>query len=203
MSDLRTVAVLFARRDSVYKTLPGTDVWDEDRDALKWPGGAPVVAHPPCRLWGGLSHFSSAPISEKFLAIWSVRQIRTYGGVLEHPSTSRLFSKTALAPDWPLPIGGERDSFGGFTVKMPQWWFGHKAEKMSYFYVCGINAKDLPDIALKLGEAEWVVKSALGLKRSLERGEKPQITKPEREHTPVALAEWLLETARRCNPPKP
>ncbi len=36
----QTVAVLFARQDSVYKQLPGTDVWDIDRDARKWPGGA-------------------------------------------------------------------------------------------------------------------------------------------------------------------
>lgn len=26
----------------------------------------------------------------------------------------------------------------------------------------------------------------------------PSITKPEREHTPPALAEWLVELARRC-----
>lgn len=48
----QTVAVLFARADSTYKTLPGTDVWDIERNAKLWPGGAPVVAHPPCRAWG-------------------------------------------------------------------------------------------------------------------------------------------------------
>jgi hypothetical protein len=50
---MREVAVLFARADSIYKTLAGCDVWDEARDALKWPGGAPIIAHPPCRAWGG------------------------------------------------------------------------------------------------------------------------------------------------------
>ena len=43
------VAVLFARADSIYKTLPGCDVYDIKRDARTWPGGCPVVAHPPCR----------------------------------------------------------------------------------------------------------------------------------------------------------
>lgn len=43
------VAVLFARQDSHYKSIAGVDVWDIDRDARKWPGGMPVVAHPPCR----------------------------------------------------------------------------------------------------------------------------------------------------------
>lgn len=40
------VAVLFARADSVYKTLPGCDVWDEARDARRWTGGVPLVAQP-------------------------------------------------------------------------------------------------------------------------------------------------------------
>ena len=39
-----TVAVLFARADSVYKTMPGVDVWDEARDARQWPGSGPAVA---------------------------------------------------------------------------------------------------------------------------------------------------------------
>lgn len=49
-----TVAALFVRADSVYKTMPGVDAWDEARDARGWPGGCAVVAHPPCRLWGKL-----------------------------------------------------------------------------------------------------------------------------------------------------
>lgn len=48
------VAVLFARSDSVYKSIPGCDVWDINRDARNWKGGAPIVAHPPCRAWGGI-----------------------------------------------------------------------------------------------------------------------------------------------------
>jgi len=46
-------AVLFARADSIYKQLD-CDVWDQERDALRWPGGASIVAHPPCRSWGRL-----------------------------------------------------------------------------------------------------------------------------------------------------
>lgn len=47
----RDVAALFCRADSHYKALPAVDVWDEARDARCWPGGAPLVAHPPCRRW--------------------------------------------------------------------------------------------------------------------------------------------------------
>ena len=35
------ISVLFARSDSVYKALPGCDVWDQERNALFWPGGNP------------------------------------------------------------------------------------------------------------------------------------------------------------------
>ena len=33
----------------------GFDCWDIERNALNWPGGNPIVAHPPCRAWGQLS----------------------------------------------------------------------------------------------------------------------------------------------------
>jgi len=74
------VAVLFARADSVYKTLPLADVWDIERDARKWPGGCPVVAHPPCRAWGRLRKFAHPRKGERQLAVWAVRQVRTWGG---------------------------------------------------------------------------------------------------------------------------
>ncbi|WP_255347922.1 hypothetical protein [Xanthomonas sp. NCPPB 1128] len=38
------VAVLFARADSVYKTLPGCDVYDMERDARTFAGGMQVAA---------------------------------------------------------------------------------------------------------------------------------------------------------------
>lgn len=43
-----TVAALFVRADGNYKAMPGVDAWDMERDARLWPGGCPVVAHPPC-----------------------------------------------------------------------------------------------------------------------------------------------------------
>jgi hypothetical protein len=75
----------------------------------------------------------------------------------------------------------------------PQHWWGHKAEKATWFYVVGCEPGDVPALPLVLGEAAYVVQSR---KRQDYR---PHITKAEREHTPPALAEWLVELARRCD----
>lgn len=113
-----TVAVLFARADSHYKALAGVDVWDAERDARRWPGGCPVVAHPPCRAWGQLRALANPRPDEKALAIYAVEQVRKFGGVLEHPKNSTLW------PTLGLPRPGERDEFGGWTLPIYQMWWG-------------------------------------------------------------------------------
>lgn len=194
------VAVLFARADSVYKTLPGCDVYDIERDARTWPGGAPVVAHPPCRAWGRFAHMAKPRPGERDLAPWAVEQVRTWGGVLEHPLGSRLWAELGL------PAPGQRDGFGGFTVPICQHWFGHRAEKRTLLYVVGIEPRDLPDVHFKLGEASHVIAQGRQARPDLGRGRlkkgvpgwRPEVTPREREHTPEALAVWLVELARRC-----
>ncbi len=183
-------AVLFARGDSIYKTMD-CDVWDAERNALNWPGGAPVVAHPPCRLWGALHQLSTAPAEERDLAFFAVRAVREWGGVLEHPARSRLWQAAGL------PQPGERDQWGGFTLSVAQWWWGHKAEKWTWLYVCGIKPLDLPPIPLRIGEASHCIAQSSRRQRLKLR---PEVTKAEREHTPPALAEWLLSVARLALP---
>lgn len=188
---MKTVAVLFARADSVYKTMPGCDVWDIDRDARRWPGGGPAVAHPPCRAWGSLRHFAKPRPDEKELAIWAVEQVQRWGGVLEHPNASTL---------WPvagLPAPGCIDAHGGFTLPIWQSWFGHRADKATRLYIVGCSPLDIPTFPLKLGLATHVVSPSKNI-RAGDWNYRPQLRKDEREHTPPALAEWLVELARRC-----
>lgn len=191
------VAELFARADSNYKTMPQCDVWDAERDARKWPGGAPVVAHPPCRAWGQLRALANPRPDEKALAIFAVNQVRTFGGVLEHPKNSTL---------WPvagLPAPGRRDEFGGWTLPIFQNWFGHRAEKPTLLYIVGCEPADIPPLPLVLGDATHVIGSS-GRRRDggrLHKGDagwRPEVTKAEREHTPPALAAWLVQLAERC-----
>lgn len=192
MSPARNVAVLFARSDSIYKTFEGVDVWDAERDARLWAGGAAVVAHPPCRAWGRLRAFANPRPDEKDLAVWAVDQVRRFGGVLEHPAHSTLWAAAGL------PRPGEKDLAGGWTLPVSQNWWGHKAQKNSWLYIVGVCPADLPVIPFVLGEASHVVTSSgrrLDGSRSKRR---PEITKAEREHSPVDFALWLVALARSC-----
>lgn len=189
---MKSVAVLFARADSIYKTMPQCDVYDIERDARTYRGGLPIIAHPPCRAWGGLRHFAKPQFGERKLAIWSVLHIRRNGGVLEHPAASRLW------PVMGLPEPGLRDQFGGFTIGITQHWFGHRAEKPTRLYVVGCAPQDVPSIPLTLGASSHVISPWSGFCKGMQ-GWRPQLRGDEREHTPPALAEWLVELAQRCN----
>ncbi len=178
-------SVLFARSDSIYKTLD-CDVWDAERDALNFQSASPVIAHPPCRLWGQMRHFSTAPESEKLLAFFAVEQVRKNGGILEHPASSTLWEAAKL------PAPGKRDSFGGWTLFVSQWWFGHKADKPTKLYIVGIEPEDLPPIPFRLGEPSFTCSQSRNRQTT-----KREIPKAEREHTPRDFALWLLEAARK------
>lgn len=195
----RLVSVLFARADSNYKAIPCVDVWDAQRDALQWPGGTPVVAHPPCRAWGQLSHMAKPRANEKELAIYAVDQVRQWGGVLEHPKQSKLW------PAKKLPLPNEVDEYGGWTLPIFQCNFGHTAEKPTYLYIVGISPKSMPPIPLSPGVEACIIGSH-GRRADGSRlqpgdyGYRKSCFRPDREHTPPLLAKWLVEIARRCVP---
>lgn len=172
------VAVLYARSNSIYKSIHGCEVFDIARDARSYSGGMPVIAHPPCRLWGRLSHFSSAEESEKELAYHAIECVRRDGGILEHPAYSRLWAAGGL----PLPESGGRDRFGGFTVPALQSWWGHKAPKATWFYFCGIAPRDLPSMPFAIGIPE---------------GRVERLSRSAREGTPKDLAHWLINVAQK------
>lgn len=186
-----TVAVLFARADSHYREFTQADVYDEARDARTWQGGAPVVAHPPCRGWGRLRKFAKVRPHELDLARFAVAQVRKFGGVLEHPEASTLWAEQRL------PAPGEGfDAFGGWTLPIVQQWWGHRARKATWLYIVGCAPRDCPTMPFTLGEASHVVASSRRITSTDRR--RPELSKAEREHTPPQLAAWLLDLAARC-----
>lgn len=187
----QVVAVLFARADSNYKTMPECDVYDIERDARTYDGPHPVIAHPPCRSWGRLRSFAKPRADERNLARLAVGLVREFGGVLEHPAGSSLWAAQKL------PRPGQRDEYGGWTLAAPQKWWGHRAEKNTWFYIIGCEPGEIPEMPLVLGEATHTIGLYSGRDKLKCR---PEIGKAEREHTPPQLCKWLVELARRCRP---
>lgn len=191
------VTVLFSRSNSIYKTFPRVDVWDKERNALNWPGGTPVVAHPPCRGWGRLRKLANPEPGEKELAFFAVDQVRKYGGVLEHPASSTLWGAAGL------PYPGRRDGFGGWTLPVKQQCWGHRAEKPTWLYIVGCGVDGLPTLPFVLGRATHIIGSS-GRRSDGSRlhkgdqGWRPEVAKQEREATPVEFAIWLVALATRC-----
>jgi hypothetical protein len=192
------VAVLFARSDSIYKSMPQCDVWDAERDALKWPGGCPVIAHPPCRAWGELKHMANPPPGERELAPWAVTQVRRWGGVLEHPRKSALWAFCAL----PAP-GAGKDRYGGWTLGIVQHEWGHLAEKRTLLYIVGLDPRELPAVPLVLGTATHVIarNNARNPDGTWKYNHAPEVPRRDRDATPLQLAEWLVALAQGVRPP--
>jgi hypothetical protein len=132
-----------------------------------------------------LRQFSLAPDEEKKLARMAVLWVRINGGVLEHPAESTLWI------DQGMPLPGKFDGLG-YTMEIDQWRFGHRAEKRTWLYIVGCKPDDLPPLPVREGAPTHCVRPTKAYPRL------PSITKPEREKTPPAFAEWLVEVARRC-----
>jgi len=181
---VKDFAALFVRSDSAYKKRFAFDAWDAERDALNYTGTGPVVCHPPCRSWGQLSHMAKPREGEAELSLWSIEMIRKNGGILEHPKASRLF-KNHLPDVDHLP-----DEYGGFTILIDQYNFGHVAHKPTKLYLCGIEARQLPtlpdvyDIVPKHDRGP--LKSMTGQVSGTARA-----TQYEREYTPDALIDYF------------
>lgn len=128
----RDVAVLYCDRLGPYPKLVEAGNWyDEARDGRTYAGPFPIVAHPPCGPWGHLRHLSK--FQDPTLAPLAVEQVRRWGGVLEHPSGSKLWEALNL----PRP-GDPPDAFGGRTISVNQCDWGHVARKATWLYLVGV-----------------------------------------------------------------
>lgn len=185
------VSILFVRADSIYKTMPGTDCYDIQRDAKTFAGGTPVIVHPPCRTWSSLAPcVTRAKPGEKALAPWAVEQVRKWGGVLEHPAGSKLWAYCKLPP-----AGGLPDEHGGICLLVDQWHWGHRARKPTRLYIVG--AASIPAMPVRVGKPTHCVTQGKGVRVGHPKF-LPRVPDWEREATPPAFAEWLIRLAASC-----
>ncbi len=125
----RRVSALYVSSIGPYPRLVH-DVWTVARDARHYKGPLPVIVHPPCGPWGKLR--ANCTKQDPLLAICAVDQVRRWGGVLEHPAHSLLFSDPRCM--LPRPLEGP-DVCGGHTFHVDQVWLGHKCRKSTWLYV--------------------------------------------------------------------
>ncbi len=190
------IAALFVDARGAYQDLPGVDCWDEERDARKYQGPHPVVAHPPCTRWCRLAGLVEARWGHKrgedggcFAA--ALAAVRRYGGVLEHPA----FSDAWLAHDLtPPPSGGgwhSADFQGGWTCYVEQGRYGHRAKKATWLYARGV---ELPSLAW--GRTSDSSPSIVSWCHNKSTDTRPRIRKREASSTPPAFRDMLLKMAR-------
>ncbi|HTZ88643.1 MAG TPA: hypothetical protein VMB05_18420 [Solirubrobacteraceae bacterium] len=195
MKRLEKVAALFVERGGVYWNLPGVDAWDYERDARRYKGPWPVVAHPPCQSWCMLAKLNEARWGKAIgddsgcfeSALLSVRR---WGGVLEHPAPSLAFDAFGLSK--PTSRGWQKCLDGSWVAEVAQVAYGHRARKLTWLLYCG----DVAPLPLKLGspKAQCVVTTSKRFKAT----KLPRL--PDREHsrTPLTFRDFLLELARSC-----
>lgn len=134
------IAALFVVKDGCYYGLEDVDPWDKGRDARKYAGPWPVVAHPPCERWSMMNHVSKGKGRDPR---WgqddgcfesALHSVRAYGGVLEHPAESRAFATYGLA----RPVRGWQQTIdGGWVTEVNQAAYGHVLDKRTWLYFCG------------------------------------------------------------------
>jgi hypothetical protein len=93
------IAALFVARDGEYWDRPDVDAWDIERDARKYAGPHPVVAHPPCQLWVNFAALNykryggehNKPGNDLGCFESALASVRRWGGVLEHPANTNAW----------------------------------------------------------------------------------------------------------------
>ena len=127
---LRPVAALYVEPKGCYVGVPGVDPWDEARDARTYAGPHPVVAHPPCQLWGAMANVNFArwggehnrPGNDGGCFAAALAAVNRWGGVLEHPAKTRAWAAYGL--EKPTGIGWQRSGLG-WVCEVWQSAYGH------------------------------------------------------------------------------
>lgn len=142
------IAALFVDPNGTYADLDDCELWCEARDARKYRGPHPVIAHPPCQRWGRFWHGSTAKPHQYRLGedggcfAAALTAVRNYGGILEHPAHSKAWAYFGLQT--PPAEGGwvEADKYGK-TCHVEQGHYGHMSRKATWLYGVGVDFAEL------------------------------------------------------------
>lgn len=201
------IAALFVETDGCYFNLDGVDPWDETRDARRYGGPWPVVAHPPCERWG--RYWSGGPSARVKRKLGddngcfesALASVRRFGGVLEHPEGSHAWRHFGLLSP---PRSGwwiVADWEGGWTCCIEQGWYGHRARKATWLYAHGVS---LPSPAWGRAPGDFVrldegFHSKEERARAIKTGACQRLSKRQRAATPEPFRDLLISIARSAS----
>lgn len=195
------IAALYVIKDGCYYGLSNIDPWDERRDARRYKGPHPVVAHPPCARWG--RYWFGGPSAKERLELGddkgcfeaALKSVRAHGGVLEHPADSKAWEVFGL--NKPPRCGGwvNADFEGGWTCCVEQGHYGHRARKATWLYLKGFEPAPLiwgPSAAqAKMDDGFHSAEERRRLKGT--RGVLERLSHRERKATPIPFRDLLIE----------
>lgn len=204
------IAALFVEPHGCYFDAQGVDPWHEGRDARRYAGPYPVVAHPPCQRWGRMATGGpSAPGRHRvgedggaFAA--ALTAVRNYGGVLEHPCDSKAWKWFGLTP--PKRHAGWQPAGDGigWTCYVEQGHYGHMSRKPTWLYAAHV---ELPDLVWIKGEQRlhpialerhgYEKARRIGMTAMVGGKDKTKI----RNATPEPFRDLLISIARSASPP--
>lgn len=198
----RNVDALFVDPSGLYPELLGADhCWDEKRDARKYDGNGPVIAHPPCARWCGFAKLNQRLYGRNVgddggcfdSALDTVNQVC---GVLEHPYNSLAWPAFELKR--PTARGWEfsHRQPNGTQVWVCEVWqsaYGFPAQKRTFLYYVGAMPPfdlrwDRPKGTRQVGWYDYKDKNG--------KVKKKPLSKKEAAATPIAFAEELIRLAR-------
>lgn len=205
---LGLIAALYVETDGCYSGLPGVDPWDEQRDARRYAGPYPVVAHPPCQRWGRFWHGSTRKPHQFKLGedggcfAHALNQVRKWGGVIEHPCDSHAWKWFGIRRP-KRHAGWQRTDCGGWTCYVEQGHYGHFSRKPTWLLVYGVPRHDLPELNWLKGEQRLhpVALERYGYEKARRIGMTAMIGGKYktriRNATPVEFRDVLIDIARR------
>ena len=181
------IAALYVDRCGAYTApdLTDVDAWPAARDARRYAGPHPVVAHPPCGAWAmplakvnrtRYGHEIGADGGMFAHALWCVRM---FGGVLEHPANT-------AAPDARWGHGRRL-----WATQVAQSAYGHRCIKRTWLLAC------LPQQPPAI---DWSEPAPTAVTSYLQRTTTnlPRLAKRVASRTPTAFRDLLLDLARRA-----
>lgn len=189
------VAALFVDDDiGIYTTLQGVDCYGKLRDARLYSDFHPIVAHPPCQLFGNFAKINYArwggehnkPGNDGGCFGSALQNLRRCGGVLEHPANSAAWDLFGLVK--PICTGTWLRFKDLWTCEVWQSSYGHKARKKTWLLYAGYSAP------FNMRSAQVAGTHQIGLDQR--EVQKPVLRGKDASATPLEFALELIRLAK-------